>query len=378
MPSGIGELHGSSPILVAAVSITTSSFRLLTSISLLLVVAMAVTGFISSAYRREKQAIGEQHYQIGQQLEKKGDLPASVEEYRKALLFSPDKVEYRISFVAALMHSGRLDEAESHLDQLLAEDPTNGALNLMRARLALRRNLVPKAIDYYRRAVYEYWPASQVYQRRQARWELIDLLKRAKRREEAVAELMALYANAPADSKLKTKIGFELLDNGGTSEALEVFQQLTRGSHHDSQAHRGLGEAYFASGEFISARHEYERALRFNPKDRESSEALNFTNAVIDLDPELSGLPSAERFRRSQNLLRRVLANLEVCSAPEGSKEQLDAAQLLQSSPKNNPDLALELQKNAKQLWTSRGQVCGNKPIDDNVLATVFERILNG
>ena len=357
---------------------STNSFRLTASITLL-VLAFAVTGFISSAYWREKQALGEEHYKVGQQLESKGDLSDAVEEYRKALLFSPDKTEYRISFAAALLDSGRLDEAESHLDQLLQEDPTNGVLNLMRARLALRRHRVPKAIEYYQRAVYEYWPPSRAYQRREARWELIDLLERAGRREEAVGELMAMYANAPADPKLKAQIGFRLLDNDATSEAMDIFRDLTRTSNHDSQAHRGLGDAYFASGEFVSARHEYERALRYNPKDRESSDSLSFTNSVIDLDPELSGLPAAERFRRSQNLLKRVLTDLGQCSASEENQGELDAAsKLLQSPPKNDPDLALEMQQTAKQLWATRSQVCGNKPTDDNVLATVFERISNG
>ena len=127
------------------------------------------------------------------------------------------------------------------------------------------------------------------------------------------------------------------------------------------------------------ARHEYERALRYNPKDRESSDSLSFTNSVIDLDPELSGLPAAERFRRSQNLLKRVLTDLGQCSASEENQGELDAAsKLLQSPPKNDPDLALEMQQTAKQLWATRSQVCGNKPTDDNVLATVFERISNG
>lgn len=323
--------------------------------------------------------MGEMHYQSGQKLDQKGDVPAAVEEYRKALLFNPDKAEYRISFVSALIYSGNLDEAESHLDQLLQEDPTNGVLNLMRARIALKRNQLPKAIDYYQRAVWEYWPASRTDERRQARWELIDLLQRAGRREEAVGELMTLYANAPPEPQLRTRVGFELLDSGATSEAIQIFQELTRGSHHDAQAHRGLGEAYFASGQLISARHEYERALRYNPKDRTSSEALSFTNAVIDLDPELSGLPSAERLRRSQNLLRRVLADFGHCDVPEEKRAQLDeAAKLLATTPKNNPDLALMLQQTAKQLWTGRSQVCSNKPTEDNVLATVFERLLNG
>jgi tetratricopeptide (TPR) repeat protein len=361
------------------VFLTTTTLRLTASLCILLVLALAVTGFVNSAYRREKQALGERHYENGQQLEKKGDVPAAVEEYRKALLFSPDKAEYRISFVSALIHSGRLDEAESHLDQLLQEDPTNGVLNLMRARLAVQRNHVPRAIEYYQRAVYEYWPASRANERRQARWELIDLLQRTGRREEAVGEIMTLYANAPPDPNLRAKVGFQLLENSATSEAIQVFQELTRSSQHNAQAHRGLGQAYFASGEFISARHEYERALRYNPKDRTSSEALSFTNAVIDLDPELSGLPSAERFRRSQNLLRRVLADLQGCAVPEGKQAQLDAAtKLLGSGSKGNPDLELSLQQTAKELWTNRSQMCGNKPTEDEVLATVFERIFNG
>ncbi len=358
---------------------TATTFRLTTSLCILLALSLAVTGFINSAYRREKQGIGEKHYESGQQLEKKGDVPAAVEEYRKALLFSPDKAEYRVSFVEALIHAGSLDEAESHLDQLLQEDPTNGALNLMRARLTLQHRQTPRAIEYYQRAVYEYWPASRVNERRQARWELIDLLQRAGRREEAVGEIMTLYANAPPDPKLRTKVGFELLDNGATSEAIQVFQELTRSSHHDSQAHRGLGQAYFASGQFIAARHEYERALRFNPKDRASSDALSFTNAVIDLDPELSGLPSAERVRRSQNLLRRVVADLERCGVPEQNREQINTAvKLLGAKSKTDPDLALSLQQTAKQLWAGRGQECSSKPMDDPVLVTLFARAFNG
>jgi tetratricopeptide (TPR) repeat protein len=366
-------------MLKRAVFLTANPFRLTALVGVLLVLALAVTGFTSSVYRREKQALGEQHYTLGQQLEKKGDLPDAVEEYRKALLYSPDKPDYRISFAAALLDSRRLDEAESHLDQLLQEDPTNGVLNLMRARLAVRRHLIPKAIEYYQRGVYEYWPPTRAYERREARWELISLLEGAGRREEAIGELMAMYANAPSDPELKAKIGFALLDNRATSEAMAIFRDLTRVSSRDAQAHRGLAEAYFASGEFVSARHEYERALRYNPKDRAASDALSFTNAVIDLDPELSGLASAERFRRSQNLLRRVLTDLGKCSAPEESKEKLDAAaQLLQSPPKNDPDLALNMQTTAKQLWITRSQVCGANPTNDEVLATVFERMSNG
>src|SRR5207245_1392094 len=104
---------------------------------------------VSSAYQRQKKSLGQRHYALGRGLEQKGDLPAAVEEFRRALIFSPDEPDYRISFASALIGSGRLEEAESHIEQLLQEDPTNGVLNRMRALLAQHRNNIPTAIDYY-------------------------------------------------------------------------------------------------------------------------------------------------------------------------------------------------------------------------------------
>ena len=160
-------------------------------------------------------------------LENTGQLDAAVEEYRKALIFAPDDADYRISFASALIGSGRFEEAQSHIDQLLQEDPTNGALNRMQAYLAERQKRFPAAIDYYQRAVYEYWPPHKLQERARARWELISLLEKAGRREEAIGELMTLYANTtigPATYVGLPVIGFAvqsftngILITGGTA-----------------------------------------------------------------------------------------------------------------------------------------------------------------
>lgn len=363
---------------VFGVSSTRSTLRLIVGIALLLGVAIAGTGFVAAKYRSEKLLLGRGHYDRGLELQRSGNVDEAVEEFRKALLFCPDTAEYRVSFAAALIEAGRLEEAESHLEQLLQEDPTNGELNLMFGRIAVRRNRLSKAIEYYQRAVYEYWPQDRVNERRKARLELIDLLAKTGRREELIGELMTLYANFPNDQALRARIGLDLLDHGATSEATQVFRELVRIAPKNADYHRGLAQAYFAGGEYVSARHEFERAMRLNPKDGFSGTQLKLTNSVIDLDPTLAGIREAERLRRAQNLLRRVKTDMEQCSDPGALSDPLAKADaLLDQKPTEDVDLAGEMQETAQKIWSKRGQVCAGKPTGDGALATVLARLAN-
>lgn len=227
------------------------------AVSAILLAAFIFTGFISSAYKKDRVAIGQSHYEAAQSLVKNGDPDEAIEQYRKALIFSPDQTDYRLALATALIKAGRVDEAQTHLEQLLEQNPTNGLLNLMLARVALQEHRTQSALDYYQRAVYEYWPPSQIAQRRQARWELIGLLGAMGKRSELVAELMQLYANSPLDQQQRAKIGFELLQNRAASEAVHLFAQLTQQA---PQFVIRLAEAYFSSGNYVAARHESQGA----------------------------------------------------------------------------------------------------------------------
>lgn len=316
-----------------------------------------------------------QHYQAGERLSTAGERSEAVEEYRKALLFSPDNTDYRVSLARALIDDGRLDEAQSHLEQLLQEDPTNGILNLMLARIALARRHSNQAIAYYERAVYEYWPTSQLPERRTARWELIDLLSGAGRRNEAVAELMQLYANTSNTNAEKSAVGFRLLNYAATSEALQVFRDILRVQPDNPEAHRGLAEAYFASGDYVSARHEFQRAVHLNVADHESLEDLALDNSVIDLDPALGGITAAERLRRSENLLRRMLAVFDSCQGQNAADVRLaEARKLLNGKHPLNSDAGLAMQQDALALWSNRAEFCSTTP-SDRALETVLARL---
>jgi Flp pilus assembly protein TadD len=353
-----------------------TSFRSTGLVSALLVGTFALTGFCTSIYKHQRTNLGRRHYADGQRLETGGDVESAVEEYRRALIFAPDDTEYRISLASALISAGRFDEAESHIDQLLQDDPTNGVINRMRAHLAERQNHTAAAIDYYQRAVYEYWPQNRLPERARARWELISLLEKAGRREEAVGELMTLYANTSISPDTKLDVGFALLRDSAPSEAAQVFREAARTAPKDSRPHRGLGQTYLASGEFVSARHEFERALKLDAQDKDAAKLLTLTNAIIDIDPDLPGLSSAERRRRSTNLLKRVVSLFRQCSGGVGIDDRFARADNLLSGEKvKSSDIAFEMQNLAKQLWKDQTSICPDSPPSDQAVWRVMDRM---
>jgi tetratricopeptide (TPR) repeat protein len=356
-----------------------NTFQATLTVCVTLVAGFIVTGFASSAYHRERNTLGVSHYDRGYVLETHGDLEPALEEYRKALLYSPDNTQYRLSLATALLEANHLEEAQSHLEQLLQENPTSGPINLLLGRLAVQQHKLNEAVNYYQRGVYEYWPESELSQRRQARWELANLLNQTGDRAGFVGELTQLYTNLPAtEISQKLKIGFLLLSNGATSEASRIFRDLGKQVPQNSDVNRGLGEVYFHYGDFVSARHAFQRALKLRPSDSQITQELALTNEVIDMDAALPYITSAEQMRRNKNLLSRVIKNLESCNPSADSLKQRleDARELLTDIPKTE-DPAFTLQTTAAKLWIDKKMFCGAAVPQDRALDTVFARIGN-
>ena len=345
-------------------------------------VSFAVTGAVSSAYHKQRIVLGAEHYERGSDEAATGHALQATDEFRTALLFSPDNMPYRLSLALALLNSGRLDEAQAHLEELKQDDPTSGRVNLALARVESKRGHLKNAIAYYQQAVYEYWPADQIPERRQGRWELVDLLERTGRRNEAVGELIQLYASAPPnDTAERSRIGFAMLKFGALSEAARLFGGLEKASPHLAEVHRGLGEVYFAMGDYVSARHEFQHALHVDAKDHQSVDDLALTNAVIDLDPLLPRIGSSERDRRSRNLLSRVVADVTSCSSGRTlasylEQELANANSLLQAPKKNaartQPD---DLQQAALQLWRDRASFCEAGQATDRAVEVALSKM---
>lgn len=368
-----------------ALFFTQTTIRSSLTVCFVLISSFVVTGFVSSAYHRERTQLGEQHYLDGQKLGQSNDLTGAAEEYRKALLFTPDSKEYRLALATALVNAGKLDEAGSHLEQLLQEDPTNGQLNLLVARIAQRENHVNQAIDSYQRAVYEYWPPDKLAQRRQARWELIQLLEGqgAKRRNDLIGELLQLYGNLPPASDQRMHVGEMLLRNGADAEAAGVFRDVLKTAPQDAGAHRGLALTEFRAGDYLAARHDYQRALRSAPSDEDAEKGLQLTNEIVDIAPELPNISAAERLRRSGNLLNRVKSDLEKCAgevAPESPLGQrLDSVDkaLKPRKKSDTEDEAAQMQTMAEDLWRDRAALCGKSAVRDAAVEAVLPRLIH-
>jgi tetratricopeptide (TPR) repeat protein len=357
-----------------------SNLRATISVLIVLILSITITGTVSSAYRSERTKLGTDHFRDADDLEAKSDLNGAIEEYRRALIFSPNNTEYRLSLANALVNAGRLNEAQSHLEQLQQEDPNNNQVNLALARIAARQNKLQAAIDYYQRAVYAYWPQPEIPRRHAARWELIELLERAKRRNEIVGELIQLYATTPPGLPERNQIGLLLLKYSATSEAAQIFRDLLKAYPQSPVAHRGMAQVDFAQNDFVSARHEYQRAIRLDSNDEASHQGLQLTNTVIDLDGSLPDISSAERLRRNTNLLARVLDDLEKCAGERISERgtEVEAARsLLRLPATSNDDKSLALQAQARRLWALRPELCGKSAPPDAPVDLILGRTTN-
>ena len=203
------------------------------------------------------------------------------------------------------------------------------------------------------------------------------MLSRSGDRSGFIGELMQLYTNLPATATAeKERVGFLLLSSRAVSEASRIFQDLVRQSPQNAAARRGQGKVYLNSGQYLSARHEFQRALRLDPKDSESEKMLALSNDVIDMDPVLPYITSAEQIRRSRNLLNRVVKNLDACGANSDVwKQRLDNAGQLLASDRADDDAASAMQRAAAQLWDDKVTACGKAAPEDRALDTVLTRI---
>ncbi len=359
-----------------------TTIRSMVYVALILIAAFVATGAISSTYRRERYSLGQQRFDEGHNLERSGQSDAAVDQYREALLFSPDNQEYRLSLANSLINTGHLNEAQAHLQQLAQTDPTNGRINLALAQVSLKQHQTAQAIDFYQRAVYEYWPPQAIPERRAARWQLVNLLEQAGRRNDEIAELLQLYSSSPANPVERSRIGFRLAQAGATSEAAQIFRTLELNFPKDVLGHIGLGDVRFATGDYVSARHEYQHVLRLDPGNHDIQSQLALTNAVIDLDPALPDISYAERLRRSESLLSRIVSEMNGCLLQKvptaAAQHQLDSARdLLAHNHEAEQDYNLTLQRAAIRLWQDRSAFCPPAVKPNRAIELALGRVSN-
>jgi CIC family chloride channel protein len=363
---------------------TTSPFPLLAGISAALLVLFALTGFFIYHYRAERQASAEFAFKKGNALVEQGRNEEAIEQYRGALSISHSR-EHRLALAMTLEKANRFDEAGIYLQELIREDPGSGIVNLGLARIAARQGRSQEAVTYYHRAIYGHWPNLSAENPTKVRFELVAFLGKTDAKKQALTELMALAEEVRDDPATRKQIGRMFLDFGAAKESSELYRDVLRKQPHDAEAYAGLGEAEFAQQNYGSAQAAFRNALRWKPDNQVVQKRLELCDQIVALDPTLHGLGSAERFRRSKDLLEKTLHTVEGClaprsaiSTPEAVRDSLDVAHkaILRRPPRGRyGDEAEANIQLSEKLWQDRETLCDSARSTDEALARVLTKL---
>jgi tetratricopeptide (TPR) repeat protein len=287
--------------------------------------------------------------------------------------------EYRLALGLALLKASHLDEAEIYLSEYLRENPNSATANLGLARVKAKQGAVDDAVPAYHRAIFGAWPTSDLSQRIEGRLELIDLLEKSGRREQAQAEALSLKSVLPADPAVRKRVGYLLLQLGMAADAATVFRELLEVNNDEPEAQAGLGESELASNHLPEAQAAFREAARLQPANAKYQARSHLLDEMISMDPALAGPDPGERYGRSRRLLEVALAAIEDCGAAtsrvETANETAAAARAALKRtlrPRSFSDAISSNTSLAAALWNERGKLCGAPGLKYEAMARVM------
>jgi chloride channel protein, CIC family len=348
-----------------------------------LLVVIAIAGFLTYSYRSQRSARAEQYFKEGTELTAENRYPEAIERFRAALSVSHSNRD-RLSLALALLKADRTNEAGIYLKELIRSDPNNGPANLGLGQIAAQHGNIREAVDLYHRAMYGSWTENPRENRIQARMELVATLGKFGRKMQAQAELMLLLAEMPEDVVVQKQIGRLLLEYGLVRESAEVFREITQITPQDGDAYAALGQAEFSLGDFRSAQQAFSSALDGNPADETSKKKLELVEQLLALDPNLRGLNPSEKYARSRKLMEAALGSLDHCLAtgidptPSSTAKIVDAARkslLYRGRPRFFGDATEANIALSERLWRVRIDSCGPLKASDELLSILMARL---
>jgi Flp pilus assembly protein TadD len=280
---------------------------------------------------------------------------------------------YALALADARLEAGKTSEAEATLHDLLERAGNDGAVNLVMARTLLRSGRSEEAKAYYHRAIFGRWGRDSAARRREARFELIDLLAKRGSGPELLAELLPFEDTSPDSIALRERLAKLFIVAGSPARAVTEFRAVLRHDSRNADAYGGLGDAELAQGNFRTARADFAEALRLRPGDSAFAARLASVDSVFALDPTARGISAAERLSRGRTLLERTLATVIQCGQTgtpliETARRFLGAAGV----DARRDVLVDSIVETATSLWTTRPPTCGTT---DNALRLLHARL---
>jgi tetratricopeptide (TPR) repeat protein len=291
----------------------------------LLPIFFTFTGFVTRFYHTKEQALAREWFGRGETDLKANRASAALEDFRTALVYSPDNDLFQLRLAQALAATGRYEEARAYLLRLWTREPGSGRVNLELARLSAYENNLPDAIRYYHNAIYGAWSQDPAGRQRSTRLELVQLLLGQGDLREAQVELMALAATASTnDAALHIELGNLFLQAQDPDRALTEFRTALAVDRKQPEALAGAGHAAFLLGNYVQAEQYLDRAVRLDRKNTQAAEMLATARQAIAVNPFEMTLPDNERRQRVLRAFDAAEARLQTCASQRG--ESLSAS----------------------------------------------------
>ena len=240
---------------------------------------------------------------------------SAIEVYASMPVTSPLRSTAELQIGLVLESLERKDEAQKHLETLVARDPTDPDALLALANLQRTRKLFAEAADTYSRALALSEKTGRAdwttYYFRGVSYE------RSKRWPQAEADFKKALELYPDQPLVLNYLGYSWVDQGlNLDEAFRMLRKAVDLRPEDGYIVDLLGWAYYKLGKYEDAVRELERAIELKPADPVINDHLGDAywkvgrrleaqfqwNHARDLNPEPEDLPK---------ILRKIEAGLE-------------------------------------------------------------------
>ncbi len=319
--------------------------------------------FVARIDTEEARSRALSDYREGTRLLAAGQLGDAAEQFRTAASMDRENLTYKVALARATLGQGDTETAQELLVSILQQDPTDGAANVLMARVLVEQRRIDVAIAYYHRAVYGRWRAGEGGSSLQTRFELIDLLAGIKARKELLAELLPIQDQSPGDVTLRDHIGFLFLLAESPPRAADVFRQVLRQNPTDAKATTGLGEASLALDDFGTAEIQFAKAARLSPRDTAVTSRLELAHELVAMDPSRRGLRLTDRYQRTRRFLLLTVQTVARCPLDSAANATAAAGASALSRARIQSGDALDdiIQADlalAQRLWGMRPVAC--------------------
>jgi tetratricopeptide (TPR) repeat protein len=334
----------------------------------------AIDVFLARMESREMEIEARHDADAGARLLAAGRPNEAVDMLRKAHAIERDNNSYRLELAPALVAAGKLDEAQTMIADALESSPNDGEANLVEARLMVQRGDLDQAVAYYHRAIYGIWPQEPQAHRIRVRLELANLLASNKSSQQLLAELIPLETDAQHDIAVERQVAHLYVEAGSPARAVTAYHTLIAEDPDDGANYAGLGEAELALGNFRGAETAFRSGIQ---RGAPAQDRLGLAAELADIDPTPRGLSAAEKFERSQRVLKLARDSLSECPSGDAAKNlgaEADATLSLKIRGAPTDEMAERSLDLAQEIWHFHQESCG-APVHDESLNLLMGKL---